>query len=367
MKRIISLLLLTASLCMLTACGGKEYKPVASTEEEAKTVLTIRIGDKSYDVKYELYRAFFLNLKRTVDGGDESVWTGENKNEYVKKIDDLVLSQITDVYSVLYEAEKIGVDPYSSEFDKKVKKYVRIGVEGGIYNDLIIDGFGGSYSKYLDSLKAANMNYSVQDLLIRYSLAYDELNYYYAGYVKDEVTGELAGEHIEYTRDDVFDFYYSEDCVRVLRAYLPLTTQKDPEKLRLDMIDAARYGDDVVRQCVGEKSQTLIEDVDNGEVIGRFSLDTVYYGELINAAFGIGYSEVSEVITINTDTDSGYAILYKLVKTNQHFDDCYTDIREVYKQNEIGKILNTCASQMKSGVEITEFLKGLDRASISMK
>lgn len=366
MKRLVGLILLIGALLSLASCGETEYDPIASTEEEAAVVYTLKIGEKSYDVKYELYRAFFLNLKSSVDGGDGSVWTGENKNEYIEKIDALVMKQIADIYSVFYEAEAIGINPYSSEYNSLVKKYVRVGVEGGEYDGIILDGFGGSYEKYLASLKAANMNYSVQDLLIRYTLAYGDLIVHYAG-VENESTGEITGEHLDYTEDDVWDFYWSDDCVRILRARLPLTTSKDPEALRDDMIDAARYGDDMVRQCVGEKSQTLVKDVDNGEPIGRYSLDPIYYGELTDAAFGLGNGDVSEVITINTDTDSGYAILYRLSKANSHFYDCYGDIREVYKQHVIGKMLNDTALKIIDAAEATELLATLDRASISIK
>ena len=123
----------------------------------------------------------------------------------------------------------------------------------------------------------------------------------------------------------------------------------------------------MVRLCVGGKSQTLTANVDNGEVFGRLSLDRVYYGELLDAAFALEYYDVSKVITINTDMESGYSILYKLSKSSQHLNDCYDDIVEVYKQNEIGKMLETCADKMKSAAVASNFLNGLDRASIEMQ
>lgn len=365
MKRILALFLCIVTLLSFVGCDNT-YDPVESTEEEATTVFKITVEGTSYRVKYELYRAFFLNMRETVDGGDESVWHGENKDEYIAKIDAIVFATIADIYSVLHEAKKIGIDPYSDDFDDKVEKYVKIGVEGGMYNDTVIEGFGGDYGKYLAALKAANTNYSVQDLLIRYSLAYGELTKYYAGYVKDESTGDRVEGKIEYTEQIVEDFYFGDGSARVLCAYLPSSTTKDLNKLRADILSAANYGDSVVRQVIGGQSQSLVYDVDNGELIGRYSRDAVYYGELINAAFNLKRFEVSEIISITSDTGSGYYILYKLDKDRNNFENCYDDIVEIYKQNEIGKMLNRTATELQSNIEFSDFFKSLDRASISM-
>jgi len=366
MKKIIALLLCLATLLLLVGCDDG-YEPVESTEEEARTVMQLKIGNSTYSVKYELYRALFLSFKSTVDGGDASVWSGDNKEQYIEKIDELILERVTDIYSVIHAAKKIGIDPYSSDFDKKVEKYIKVSVEGGTYNGLVIEGFDGSYDKYLASLKEANLNYSVQDLLIRYSLAYGEVTKYYAGYVKDEITGEVTGAHLEFTDEDVEQFYSGDDCVRVIRAYLPLSTTKDLEKFRQDIVNAANYGDDAVRQCIGGKSQTLIYDVENGELIGKHSHDKLYYGEMTDAAFALERFGVSQIITVNSESEMGYIVLYKLSKDASHFEKCYKDVVNIYKQNEIGKILDGYAGEMRERVTKTEFLSSLDRASIAMK
>ena len=365
MKRILAFFLCILTLLSFVGCD-ETYDPVESTDEEATTVFKITVGDTSYRVKYELYRAFFLNMRETVDGGDKTVWSGEDKEEYIAKIDALVFATIADIYSVLYEAKKIGIDPYSDDFDEKVEQYVKVGVEGGMYNDTVIEGFGGDYGKYLAALKAANSNYSVQDLMIRYSLAYGELTKYYAGYVKDETTGDRVEGKIEYTEQTVEAFYFGNESARVLCAYLPASTTKNLQELRQNIINAANYGDSMVRQIIGGQSQSLVYDVDNGELIGKYSRDSVYYGELIEAAFNLKRFEVSEVISITSDTDAGYYILYKLDKDRSNFEKCYNDIVEIYKQNEIGKMLNNTANQLVSSIEYTDFFKLLDRASISM-
>ena len=121
MKKIIAILLALASLFTLASCNkDKEYPPVESSEEEARVVMTLSIDGKNYDVRYELYRAFFLTYKSEVDGKDESVWTGDEKDEYVAKIDAIILDRITEIYAAFALCERIGFDVYSKDVDKKI-------------------------------------------------------------------------------------------------------------------------------------------------------------------------------------------------------------------------------------------------------
>ena len=93
MKKIIALLLALVCLGSLISCKRKpKYEPVESTEEENTTVMTLTIGEDKYQVKYELYRHFFLNYKSTVDGGNADVWNGESKEKYIAEIDKIIIN-----------------------------------------------------------------------------------------------------------------------------------------------------------------------------------------------------------------------------------------------------------------------------------
>ena len=83
MKKFTALLIIVTLLLSLISCGDEEYPPVQSSELEKQVVMTVEYDGEKYDVKYELYRALFLNLRESVDGGDSSVWSGENKAEYI--------------------------------------------------------------------------------------------------------------------------------------------------------------------------------------------------------------------------------------------------------------------------------------------
>ena len=113
MKRIIAFFILIACVISLVGCSYKTYPPVESTETEATTVMTLKAGGKTYEVKYELYRALFLNFKQEFDGGDDSVWTGDRKDEYIASIHEHITSLILDIYSAFAVCEQIGYNIYS--------------------------------------------------------------------------------------------------------------------------------------------------------------------------------------------------------------------------------------------------------------
>ena len=73
MKKILVLFIIVMTLMGLCSCGESKYKPVPSTDEEARVVMTFSADGQSYQMKYELYRALFIGNKAIIDGGDDSV------------------------------------------------------------------------------------------------------------------------------------------------------------------------------------------------------------------------------------------------------------------------------------------------------
>ena len=370
MKKLTAIFILISSLFLLVGCGDGYYEPKESSALESQVVMTIAFEDKTYSVRYELYRALFLDMKSSFDNGDDSVWSGDKKDEYIAKIDAKIKAKIADIYSVIHTASKIGIDVYSDEFDTAVKEYVKISVDGGYYDDVLVEGFDGDYDAYLESLKADYLNYSVQDLLLRYSIAFEKINEYYMGYVDGEFLEGFVPGKLEYTRDDVLEFYNdSTRSARVIRAFLrkEIFSKEQAELIRNEIIKKAAFGTDEVASYIIGLSPTAGSEVANGEIIGRHSLDAAYYSELEDAAFSLGYFEVSEVISISTGDLEGYTIIYKTNKSSEHFDACYDYIASVYVTDEIGKILDTAAEGMLSAMQNTPFLNSLDRSTVTMQ
>lgn len=374
MKRIIALLLVLASVLTLSAC--KKYKPVESSEEEARTVMTLSLDGKTYEVKYELYRALFLNYKTEIDGGNPDVWTSEGKSEYVKRINSLIIDKITDIYAAFAICEKIGFDLYSKDVEKQIKEYVKISVEGGSYGSKTMHGYD-SYKDYLAALKSANLNYSVQTLLFRYAIAIDAIDAHYIGTATpDEVNYDITLGALQYTEDDVRAFYNSEDCARVLRASFQKIISYDPYEtainLKNKMVDAAATSSTLVdKEAAVLKAITKsgyfanAAEVENGYVIGKYNLERLYYGDMTDAVFAIGEGEVTDPISI-TDEEETYYVIYRTYKTDEHFEANYNSIRYVYLRNCVGEIIHNAAEALESSAVYSDFLNNINHSEIGM-
>ncbi len=325
---------------------------------------TMTLDGKKYDVAYELYRALFLQYKSKIDGGDASVWSGEKKDEYIAEIDKIIFSRISDIYAVLHLCDKVGINAYSKVVEQTISDYIKVGVEGGSIDGMRFEGFDGDYDAYLAHLKAENMNYAVQVLLYRYSIAYLLLEDYYA----DKVSGE---DSVSYTREDVKAYYDSDECVRVLEAFLSTGTEIDrlintPER-------AKRLRDGISQQSneydVGTYmiSNTLsAEGLRDGTIIGKYSLDPAYYEDLTAAAFSLSVGDTSEVIEVITGASNGYYILYRTEKSDENFEKCYEQIEASYVLNLIGKDVFNTADALKASISRTDAFTSLVHYEISM-
>ena len=366
MKNFLSLILITAAIFSLVSCGGSKYEPVESSELESQTAFTISVDGKTYEVKYELYRFLFLSNKKDVDGGDNSVWSGANKDKYIAEIDEIIIEKAAEIYSVLHLANKVGIDLYSSEYDKMIAEAIADTVSSEEEG-----GFSGDYQKYLDYLKEINLNYSVADLLLRYSVAEDALYEYYTGTLDGEYVSEAQMGALKYTKEDVEAFYYNDaESVRVRRIY----RQKDYVsrdriyEIREALVEAAASSESAALDYLMNQRgpTTSASDMENGDLHGRHSEDKLYYEEMINTAFELEIGEVSDVIEVSSTDDEAYVIMYRIPKNNEHFLDCYDYIASIYVHNEIGKLLDSCSEALTASAEKGAMLVGLDRGTISM-
>ena len=369
MKKRITALLILAVLILsmalsLSSCGNEKYKSQESTAEEKRTVMTLTYDKEKYEVRYELYRAFFLQLKSSVDNGDNSVWTGPEKQSYINRIDALILDRVCEIYSVFHLCDKVGIDVYSNKIDKEIEKYIEVAVEGGTVGDVEFKGYGGDYDAYRADLKAMYLNDSVQQLLIRYSIALDKLNEHYVGSLDSENPKNGA---ITYTKEAVESFYFnSDEARRMLRVYLSADafTRERAEQIRAGIL--SKEDSAAVTNYIIQFSTSGATDIKNGEVIGKYTLDRFYYSEITESLFSLNVGEVGEVISLNTDTLEGYTIVYRTDATEEHFEECYSEIVNVYLLNEAGKLMNEAATGLIEGASYTDTLKNLDRSMVSM-
>ena len=364
---ILSLAILTLCLCA-TGCNRKKYKPVESTAEEARAVYTLTIGEQSYTVRYELYRALFLNLKSDFDGGDPTVWEGEDKEEYLNAINAAILDRICEIYSAFALCDELGIDLYSGSVEDTIYSYIEAGVEGGEG----VVGYG-SYEEYLAALKKMNLNYSVQELMYRYSVAIDLIDEYYIGtFDAESITDSISIGKLTYTREDVESFYFSEDCVRVLRVSIdPSNYYEDQVEDKINRIhslicEAAQQGERQVAIAMINNTTTPGPEVEQGVIIARHNLDRAYFGQMTDAAFALSEGEVSAPILV-FDGSEAYYIMYRAEKSAENFSQSYSDIAMVFLRDIVGGYLDERAEELVAGAVAEPLLSELDPSSISME
>ena len=366
-RKLISILLIIICLFLTVSCGG-EYEPIPSTDEEARVVMTFSFENEKYEMKYELYRTFFLTYKNTVDGGDSSVWSGDERNEYIAKIDEMIVSAACDIFATLHIAKKIGKDPFSNSYDEKIKDLIKTSIEGGADSDGAIEGFGGDYDAYLESLSDYYMNYSVSTLFLRYSLAYtDVINYYKGNTYEENLDEGIQIGELKFDEEDVLEFYRGDASARVLLATLDTRSFSENRANEIRNKIESFTSEDAVIKYILSFTATTEEDAAKGMLIGRTSLDDAYYSAVTKAAFELAPHETSKVITVSTGSESKYYILYKTDKSEEYYNENKTDVYSAFIDNEIGKIINSAKLSLVSSCEKSNALEELDRAAISME
>ena len=358
MKKLIATLLTVLLLFSLVGCFNK-YEPVESTEREKTVAMTFTINGSKYEMPYEMYRAFFLNHKDKVTGGDDTLLTGEKKLEYIERIDEIIIDLALDIFSTFELCKTVGIDVYSADFGKKINDYINESIESK-----------ESYDAYLASLKALNLNYSMQYTLFRYALALDALEKHYIGAnsVEEIESGFWQGGALKYTDEDIRLFYDGEDCARILRLHLQGSAYVDPMARANELkerIEEAKTEREVANIMIGN-SLTGGPELENGYLIGRYNLNALTYGPLINAAFSLEVGEVADPVVIHDGDEYVYYIVYRGEKSDEHFENNKDEVTYVYLWNELGKMLEGIEADLMESVVKSEFANALEYDKISM-
>ena len=366
MKKILSLILVIATLLALSSCKDKTYPPVESTEEEKTVIMTFKYGKEKYEVRYELYRALFLNYSSLYDGGNKGFWDTAEADDATASINERISGMCADIFSVIHHAKSIGYDVYSSAADARVAELISQSVNGYADENNSFEGYNGDYDAYLAALKAMNLNYSVQDLLYRYSIATEKINEYYAGGKGENIFEEGKGS-LDVSDDTVRDFYYSDEAVRVLLVTLDSRsyTLTRAEQIRDKIASLGSVGE-VSNYIVGFTA-TVAEDAFDGAIIAKYSLDSAFYSELTESAFSLGIGHAGEVITISTGDSMTYYILYRVDKNDDHLEKKLDSVRDVYIANTIGKLVDKDKLALLETLTYTDAYSEIKHSEISMK
>ena len=344
--RLLALLLLAVLSVSLVSCG--DYKPVKSSESDARSVATM----DGEEVRFELVRAFLLAYKAEYDGGDPSRWQGESGKALFAEVLSDAMEQIAEIYATFAVCLENGIDPYGKEVNGLVSDRVAIDIDGGYLDGNYVEGYG-SKKKYLAALEERGLTDSVNRLLHRWdaclALLYEQM-----------ITDLDDGANV-ISRDDVRAFYDSDDCARISWVFISNENSADDtvyrqkaQRARAALLECSSYAEMSV--IVAQNTLNLSYDqIDNG-----FCLSTnggIGSGDrkLCETASELDNLEVSEII----ETDLGLYVLIGLQKSAAYYSAHYEEIHDLALENRLYESIDSAAEALLEGAAFTELYYAL--------
>lgn len=338
MTLLLALLMLTAPL---TACGDGYYKPVESTELEATPVFTL--GEDT--VNFEVLSTFFHNRCENTHGFSDTYFTGADGGERFSTVMREAIGEIALVYAMLSLCREVGIDPYSEEMDTAVNETIKTSVDGGTFGEYEIRGFD-SYEDYLAYLRREfHMNDAVNRLMMRYAECEEALSDHYA-------------KSYAYTEADVREFFESDGCIRILWVSRFENSGGLDRADNLALMESARQK---LRGADPYKALQYSLEPTTDFHLGRHTLDSAYYGKLIEAAYALPVDGVSEVIDLGSE---GLFALRRMPKEAAALSQRYEEIAKVYLGEVMYGRIDAIAAELLNGIVYTEFFSTLTAEDI---
>ena len=302
MKALKSTFILTLVLILLamplTSCTDSSLK---STEDDLRTVMTIA----GYDVPYEQFRYFLMNYKAQIDGGNESVWLGDDAEEYIKKLDGYVVDALRGLYAVLDICKDYGINIT----DKDIQAAVDMTVEDTIIS---YDGKNKGHKKYAAGLAANYMNDAVYRFIVGVDLCEAAL------YTKLIELGE-----IDDSDEAALANINGEDFIRTIQILVKNDPKDDIEENRKaaeDLLARIKNGEDFDSLIV-KYSEDLSMTPD-----GYYSTRLELIEEYEKAAYELEIGEVSEVV----ESHVGFHIIKRLEKEADYIEKNFASLKTQY-------------------------------------
>ncbi len=310
MKRILRtavlLLLICGCLLALLACGNDGfYDPIKSSSRDRRVIA--ELGEE--EVKYELFRYFFLSRIDEYDGGDRSLWSSDPALWEEAEAD--VINQICEIYAVFRVCRDWGIDPEGENIQNAVNISIAMDIDGGILSDgTMVSGYGS-----VDAYKAALAEYhctdAVRRLLYRYKACLEALDSFI---VDNHVKGQLS-----ITDADLVTFANGDNCVHVNRvfvSYESFLNNRDAalehaERLHGALLNADGRYDVMVEKVFSQALSSVNTDPEAGIWYGRLSTSERDYPDYYKTIFSIREGEISDII----EEWDGYYIVYGMDRT----------------------------------------------------
>ena len=326
LKVIAAFLALATLLPLLAACGAD---PLASTEDDLRTVLTVG----GMDVPYEFYRALVLSYRdREPDATAEEIRAR-------------VTDALREVYAVFALCAEYDIDPKDSYITEQVDLQVAE----------LMDQYE-SREAYAAALREVYMNDSVYRRLQQRDICSDTL--YYAM----ERAGDLptdAGELQEIIESDAFIrikqiLIVGEKNVTGADGSYFVPSEEHTDEEAVALLTAARE-----RFLSGADFDALVEEY--GESLYMKSNTDGYYlcrgmWDTVNeeAAFALVENEISSIV----ESDKGFSLFLRCEKEPDYIVAHFSDLCDDYRAARFTLALEEKSASLT--VETTELYDSLD-------
>lgn len=300
------LALICALMCLFCLVSCDKYPEKKSSAKERTVIADVG----SHEVTYALYRALYHTCRSAVDGGDESVWTGDEAATYRARLQQMIEEQYKELFGTFELADACNIDPYGRGIDDLVSEYVRVEIEGGTYSGAEVAGYG-SRDAYLQALEDAHFTDAVHRLFLRRQACLERITAYYRDTFAD---GTVAQDEATARA-----FYESDDCLRFLWVRREKTDgfdQKAWMQEALGVLEACPTYAQRREQMILYGYNLSPDDAERGIFITTATADPVYE-TIVEALSGMEEGQLSNVI----ETYEGYYILMKLPKETSLPDD----------------------------------------------
>lgn len=320
---IAGILATVAFVVMIFVFDLGPVRPIASTDEEARTVGSCA----GFDVRYEELRYVTHLHRATLDKkyGEYSTLTADKRAEYENKLDRLVRADLENNYAILSLCQKYGVDTDSKEADEYV--------DDAIVS--LVDEIGGKkeYRAWLQENKLSD-----SFLRLMYKVSYLEI----------ALVEKLSenGDQMKYSTENLDDFVKyvidENDYVKVIHAYYPNDFKYS------DGRDAKAHATDALATILNaeddeERFSLMRSAIGSAPFVAGYSVTgTDYYitfGQMHrdyeDIAFSLDEYEASQVLEL----DEGYYIIMRVPKVRDEVAPRAYELIEYYEYAVLKKLV----------------------------
>ncbi len=316
-KQVIALVLAVLMLVgVLAGCGNKEAEEGIKIKVDGETVVVDTIATiAGVEVPAELYRYFFMNLKYSMDGGDESLW--EEDPEAFEYLQMGIFNYMQNYAATVALAKEYGIE-ISAEDEKSIEDAINQAIDAA-----------GSYANFEAQMEAAYLTEDLYRELVKLEI--------FAAGIEEHMFAE-GGDH--YVEEAELIEFVKENYV--LSRHILISNSNENKETIIKEVQG--------KLDKGEDFRTLEEEYSEDTASTSQYPDGVCYkeGTMITDFYETALeTEVGQISTVDTE-EFGYFFINRLELTDDYIKKNSASLMDEY----CNEIYNEVVSDFMDEAEI---------------